>query len=116
MNPRRLAPVSGNEVEERAGLLATQFAVEHTSWLYGLDPDDDLEVVQRVRAPSTAGLIGCVHSLAASLPDSVRWADSSLAITPRSRPLVCVQVASDEQLAIIRLCDRRNPLHVRLVV
>jgi hypothetical protein len=32
-----LAPVSGNEVEERAGLLATQFAVEHNSWLYALD-------------------------------------------------------------------------------
>lgn len=35
---------------------------------------------------------------------------------PRSRPLVCVPLASDEELAAVRLCDRPNARHVRLLV
>lgn len=78
-DPRRLPPVSGNELKERACLLTTQLAVEHASWLYGFDADDDLEVVQRARAPSTAGLIGGVHHPSASRQRPM--ADSSLAVS-----------------------------------
>lgn len=55
--PARLAPVCRKYEEERAGWVEPQFGFEGRR-RYGFDPYGNLEVVQHVRAPSTAVLIG----------------------------------------------------------